>query len=114
MSEDKLKTVKNYKFTTEIIQLFENALKKIHDDPIQTEVDPTGTARVSQSSQMERLIEIGLLSLEMNLAYMKHSLAMHIEHDLADELKAEQIASMEDMMKGAMKGMGFDKDKYRE
>lgn len=111
--ENKLSIVKNFKFTPETLQLFESALKKLHEVPEETDVDATGTVRISQSAQMEKLIDIGLLALEMNIASMKHSLALHMEHDLNDEIKAEQIASMEDMMKGAMKGLGMDgKDKF--
>ncbi len=109
MSSDKLNIIKNYKFNEEILQLFESALKKLHEEPEETELLPNGEARVSQTSQMERLISICLLNLEMNLASMKHSLAMHLEHTLTEEITTEKL---NDMMNQTMKKLGIDKDRF--
>ena len=111
MSSDKLNIVKNFKFTPEVLQIFEQTLKGLHEKPIETEQLPNGEVKVSNEYQLQKLIDIGLLSLEMNIASMKHSLALHLEHSLTDEIKEEEMAKMEYMMKGVMKGLGLGKDK---
>ena len=111
MSSDKLKIVKNFKLSPEILQLFESALKGLHEQPLETELLPSGEARVSQSDQMSRMIDIGLLSLEMNMAMMKNILASHIEHELNEEILNTK---MEDKMNQALKMMGIDPEKKDE
>ena len=82
MSEDKLNLVKNFKFTTETLQLFESALKKLHEEPEETDVDATGTVTNLPISPNGKTDRHRITSTGNEHGSMKHSLALHMEHTL--------------------------------
>ena len=109
MSSDKLSIVKNYKFTPETLQLFEQALKGLHEKPEETEALPNGEVKISQEYQMQKIIDIGLLSLEMNLAVMKDSLAATYRYDLEKEAYNTQMGEKLTEAMDKMKDFKWDR-----
>ena len=113
MSEDKLNLIKKYKFNENILQDLEKKLEEIRTRPEDTE-NISGEVRVRSESLLDKIVDACILNIELNLMNMKHQLAVHLEHELHEEIKEEQINEMENMMKGAMQTMGLDKDKFRD
>ena len=106
MSVDKLDIIKKYKINEQMLQNIDKKLQEIVTRPEDTENLPNGDVRVMLTSQIDKLLDICALNVELNLITVKHSMALHIEHDLKDE---EFDAKMEGRLGAAMKMMGIDK-----
>src|SRR5215211_7988567 len=101
---DKLSIIKNFKLTAEKIEKFEQIVQNIKKKPIVEELTPNGESKLSIESLLVELLEINMISLELEIEYMKNTLAAHLEHDLERETMDIQ---MQEKISGMMKKFGL-------
>jgi hypothetical protein len=104
--EDKIAIIKDYKLSEQKIRQVERQIEAIMNAP--EDVDTTGDSP-TVASLLQKIADIGLLNLELMLLNTKNAMAIHLEHNLENELTTEK---MEAMMKETMKKLGGLGDKF--
>src|SRR5215211_1959935 len=104
IEDNKLSIIKNFKLTAEKIEKLEQIIQNIKSKPIVEEVLPSGDITTNIESLLSQLLEINMISLELEIEYMKNTLAAHLEHDLERETMDIQ---MQEKISGMMKKFGL-------
>jgi hypothetical protein len=107
--EEKIAIIKEYKLSEQKIRQIERQLEAIVNKTEDVEVTATGIESVTIPYLLDKIADIGLLNLELLLLNTKNAMAIHLEHNLENELTTEK---MEAMMKETMKKLGGLGDKF--
>lgn len=110
-NEEKLQMVKEFKLTPAKIGHFYLQLAKIQKKPVVEETIDGKEFDVKISSLLEKMIDLSILSLEMNLSVMQNMVAINTEHQLESEI---QQTKLKDNMFQSLKALGMDENTFKK